>query len=117
VVKRLSEWAFANGWDHYWGKGKRVGAMILSALVDGEHTRAITLRTEGTWEVAFQVLARTEKYAAEDARERLRVALNQIDGVDISPSSLDAYPRSPLSALAADTALSQLQAIMSGIQG
>lgn len=109
-AQELLTWGHAEGFKLVFGRGLTVGSCSFGAPVGKKHFWTFAVWSDGNIELMFQHIRNFEPFRSVDERERLRVQLNQISGVDVPADRIEGRPPVPLGALGSPQAMASFTA-------
>jgi hypothetical protein len=105
VARNIYEWAQANGFRIWWGKGKISGSFFPMFDYRGESHFLFSLWTSGEIEVQFQMMQKRLPFETEAKRLELLQRLNELPGVSFPTDVITRRPSLALSILKDEAAL------------
>jgi len=108
IARKIITWSKVNMPSDWWGEGTKMGSYIPGIDHKGQWHQTIGVWTNGYIEIQFQYMKNDPPFDREDLRLEYLNRLNQIEGVNLPPDSIDLRPSIKMNLFADEKKLDQL---------
>lgn len=112
VARRILEWAHLRGLRIWWGKGAKDGSFFPMLDLPRGKRWTISVWTYGTVEIQFQQIRQNPPFDDEARRLELLQRFNQVPGIRIPQSRLNARPSFPIDVLENEAAFTTFTEVL-----